>query len=134
MKPGKGGAKLSWPTGDGRETSEMSSVMTPESLPAAVGAVGPVGVDVGVVNAVADVELGVASRGRGVVAFLGAGEPPAAGFPWVGGVAQVHNHVELVILRVGRTRVGGAGGKVGEVAVDPPQAVAAAAEPGPWAS
>ena len=74
---------------------------------------------------VARVELGVPSDRRSVVAFPRAGEPPSTGLLLICTVANVDNHVELVVLLVARLEVGRACGEVGIVAVDPPENVAA---------
>ena len=67
-----------------------------------VHAVRPLRVDVGVVRAEAGVEAGpgMARRRRDVVAFLRAGQPPAADLDRLRRVAHVDALIELVVVRV----------------------------------
>src|SRR5690606_30944903 len=82
-------------------------------------------IDVGVVRAVARVELGHAPDRRLAVAFARAGIPPAADLGRLRRVAHVDDAVELVVLRVARLEVRRAGSHVDRLAVDEPQAVRA---------
>src|SRR6202048_2629380 len=68
---------------------------------AEIGAVRPLGIDVGVVRAEAGVgTLRVALGGRLAVALAGPGQPPAADLDRLGGVFAVDDATELGIVRV----------------------------------
>ena len=67
-----------------------------------VGAVGTLGEDLDVVRAIAVVELRMARRqttGQAGVALSRAGIPPAAHLFRMPRIAQVHDHVELIVER-----------------------------------
>ena len=94
---------------------------------AEIGAVGPLGIDVGVVRAEAGVgTLRMALRRRLAVALLRAGQPPAADLDRLGGVLDVDDPVELVVLRDGSAEVGRAGAHMDVFAVGKPQLMDAA--------
>src|SRR5262245_53186358 len=77
--------------------------------PAGVGAVGTLGVDVGVVDAMAAIEARMAHGRWSTVAFADAGNPPTPDLFRMRGVFHVHDHVELVVQRVTRLKIGRAG-------------------------
>ena len=85
--------------------------------------VGPLLVDIGVVRAMALVEL-VARQRR--LAFLGARHPPAADLDRLRRIAHVDAAVELVVERMARREVGGARRHVHVFAVAEPQLMHAA--------
>src|SRR6185295_20352662 len=70
--------------------------------------------------------LGMTGGRRNVVALACAREPPAAYFHWLGGIAHVEAAIDLVIERMRRLEVGGAGGHVDVFAVAEPELVHAA--------
>src|SRR5205814_3099870 len=86
-----------------------------------VRAIGTLRIDVGVVGTVARVERGVPRQRRRGVAVARAGEPPASDFPGPRDGAHVDDPVELVVARVARREVRGAGGDVDVFAVHPPE-------------
>jgi hypothetical protein len=70
---------------------------------AKIGAVRPLGIDIGVVRTEAGIgTLRVALGRRLAVALAGPGQPPAADLDRLGGVFDVDDPVELVITRVAR--------------------------------
>ena len=61
--------------------------------------------------------------GKADVALARSRVPPTAHFARMSGIAQVHNHVKLIVVGIGGIEVGGAGGQVRELAVDEPHAM-----------
>lgn len=94
-----------------------------------VGAIGTLGPHFDLMRPVPRVELLVAWRQttrQARVALARARIPPAADFPRTPRIPQVHDHVNLIVVRVGGIEVRHAGGEMRELAVDEPQAMDAA--------
>src|SRR5580658_7097731 len=75
------------------------------------------------------VELGMAlgqTIRKAGVALTRTRIPPTAHFARVSRVAQVQDHIKLVVVRIGGIKISGAGGEVRELAVDEPNAMDAA--------
>src|SRR5215470_3528649 len=88
-----------------------------------ISAIGPLGIDVGVVGADAGVEARVAPRRQRLVALARARDPPAAELRGFGGVADVDDAVGLVVAGVARLKIGRATRAMDGLAVDEPDLV-----------
>ncbi len=61
--------------------------------------------------------------GQAHVTLLRAGKPPARNFAGLPRIAKIHDDVELIVLRIRRTRILRAGSQMRELAVDKPHVV-----------